>query len=91
MNYKVKRPFGDRVLVKRDTWREQHQVPGSDIVLTLPDTAKDKANTGVIVARGPEVSGMIEVGMHVLFGRYSGTEIDDLVLLREAELHALLE
>lgn len=94
---KIKRPFSDRVLVRRDKDKESRTVisekTGDRIELIIPDTAQGKLNTGIVLALGPAVEekmGLV-VGMHIMFGKYSGTEIDDLVLLRDEEIFAEIE
>jgi len=83
----------DRVLVKR-----VETVTTSPGGIIIPETAQDKTQSGHVVAVG---SGKllpdgqlrplsVKTGSKVLFGKYSGTEInvngEDLVILREDEL-----
>ncbi len=74
------RPLGDRVLVKRLESEEKTQ---SGII--IPDAAKEKAQTGAVVAVGAgrrDSAGKlipmdVKVGDMVYFGKYSGTEAGD--------------
>ncbi len=83
----------DRVLVKR-----VETVTTSPGGIIIPETAQDKTQSGHVVAVGSGkvlADGQIrplsvQPGSKVLFGKYSGTEInvngEDLVILREDEL-----
>jgi chaperonin GroES len=87
------RPLDDRVVVKP---LDAEEVTAGGIV--LPDTAKEKPQTGEIVAVGPgkrlddgERAGLaVKVGDHVIYGKYSGTEIkvegEELKILRESDI-----
>lgn len=81
------RPVNDRVIIKRD---EASEKVGSIVV---PEMAKERPLEGEVVAAGPEAK-MIHAGDHVLFGRYSGTEIKhdgvELVIMREDEVLAVV-
>ena len=69
------KPLGNRILVKQSTMEE---VTKSGIV--LPDTAdKEKKAQGKIVGlgNGPEVAKSgLKVGDVVVFGKYSGDEVE---------------
>ena len=84
------KPLYDRVLIKRIEINDK--TPGGIII---PDAAKDKAQTGQVVAIGagrlsPEgkaIPMQVKVGDVVYFGKYSGTEAgDDYLIIREEEL-----
>ncbi|HEX7376022.1 MAG TPA: co-chaperone GroES [Pirellulales bacterium] len=89
------RPLDDRVVVEP---MEAEQVTAGGIV--LPDTAKEKPQRGTVVATGPgklmdsgERGTMsVKVGDEVIYGKYSGTEIEvngqDVKILREADILA---
>ncbi|MCB9519829.1 MAG: co-chaperone GroES [Myxococcales bacterium] len=90
------KPLNDRVLVKR-TEGEAKSAGG----IIIPDTAKEKPQEGLVVAVGPgkldkgeRIPVQVAVGDKVLFGKYSGTDVqvggDDHVLLREDEIFAIL-
>jgi chaperonin GroES len=92
------RPLGDHVLVKPVT-RESVTKTG----IVLPDTAKEKPQQGLVLAVGPgklldsgkRVALEIKVGDHVLFSKYSGTEIkiedEELLILRESDVMGVVE
>ncbi len=87
------RPLHDRVLVKR-LESETKTVSG----IIIPDTAKEKPAEGQIVAVGSGVRAEngtvipleLKVGDHVLFGKWSGTEIkiegQDYIVMKEADI-----
>ncbi len=64
------RPLGDRVLVKMV---EEQQRTQSGIY--IPDTAKDKPQTGLVVAVGDGEEVKVKEGQRVLFAKFAGTEI----------------
>jgi chaperonin GroES len=90
------RPLGDRVIVEAMT----QETSKSGII--IPDTAKEKPQQGKVVAVGPgrlsengeRLSPEVKSGDVVLFGKYSGTEIevdgDELLILRESDILAVL-
>lgn len=91
------KPLNDRILVQRV---ESEEKSAGGII--IPDTAKEKPQEGVVKAVGPgkldkgeRVPMQVEVGQRVLFGKYSGTDVtvngDELVLLREDEVYAVIE
>jgi len=90
------KPLADRVIVAP---MEQETVKGGIII---PDTAKEKPQQGKVVAVGPgrlsengeRLVPEVKAGDVVLFGKYSGTEIEvdskDLLILRESDILAVL-
>ncbi len=95
---KVKlQPLGDRVVLSRD---EQEQTTAGGIV--LPDAAQDKPargkieaiGTGRVLDDGSRSEFQVQVGDHVLFGKYSGDAItiddEEYLLMREDEILAVL-
>ena len=72
------RPLHDRVLV--ESLDSEEKTPGGIII---PDTAKEKPQEGKVVAVGPgsktedgkSTPMDVKVGDHVLFGKWSGTEV----------------
>ena len=89
-------PLHDRVVVKRI--EEKESIKGGIII---PDSAKEKQQEGEVIAvgggkreKGELVPLDVKVGDRVLFGKYSGTEIniddEDLLILREEEILAKL-
>lgn len=91
------RPLADRVLIKPV---EREEMTKSGIV--LPDTAKEKPQEGEVIAVGKGKSNDegkvfpldVKAGDHVLFGKYSGTEIkidgEDFLIMREEEILGIL-
>ena len=92
------RPLHDNVVVRRIELEEEQQ--GGIII---PDTAKEKPQEGEVLAVGPgklQDDGTrrtlaVAVGNRVLFGKYAGTEVtiegEELLILRESDLHGILE
>ena len=92
------RPLHDRILVKR--LEEKETIKGGIII---PDTAKEKPQEGVVEAvgngkileNGTKLSLEVKEGDHILFGKYSGTEIKidgvEHLILREDEVLGILE
>ena len=88
-------PLYDRVLIKR---REEDEKTAGG--LYIPDAAKDKAQTGEVVAVGAgrvSDSGAIspltvKKGDVVFFGKYSGTDAgDEYVMLREDDILGIVK
>ena len=92
------KPLADRVVVL--PLDEDEQMRGS---LYIPDTAKEKPQSGRIVAVGAAASSPdegvriepdVEVGQTVLYGKYSGTEVtvegEEYLILRESDILAVL-
>jgi len=92
------RPLHDRLLVKRI--EEEKKTKGG---LIIPDTAKEKPMEGKVIAVGEgkvDDDGKlrpldVHKGDRVLFGKYSGTEIqflgDEHLIIREDDVLAVLE
>ena len=90
-------PLADRVVVL--PLEEEEQMRGG---LYIPDTAKEKPQSGKIVAVGPgklseegvRIEPDVKVGQTVLYGKYSGTEVtvegEDYLILRESDILAVL-
>lgn len=89
IEYKIKRPLGDRLVIKRDKDREK-----TESGILIPEQAQDRPHTGFVVSVGPDVK-ELKPKLHVLYGKYSGTELltpeGELLLLREAEVMAILD
>jgi len=62
-------PMGTRVLIQ-----PLEQESKTSTGLYLPETAKEKPQTGVIVAVGDDEDIKLKVNDKVLFAKYSGTE-----------------
>jgi len=94
---KVK-PLHDRILIKRV--EEKETVKGGIII---PDTAKEKPQEGEVIAvgsgkkteEGKVIPLDVKAGDHILFGKYSGTEIkiddQEFLIIREEEVLGILE
>jgi chaperonin GroES len=68
----IVQPLGTRVLVMPDNESESR----TELGLYIPETAKEKPQTGTIVAVGDEEEDIkVEIGQKVLFPKYTGTEI----------------
>jgi chaperonin GroES len=91
------RPLHDRVVVKRI--EAEGKSKGGIII---PDTAKEKPQEGEVVAVGPggrdENGKLIPIelksGDHVLFGKWSGTEVkldgDELLIMKESDIMGVI-
>ena len=92
------RPLHDRVIIKR---LEEERVSAGGIV--IPDSATEKPIRGKVVAVGKgkilengNVRALdIKAGDHILFGKYSGTEVkvdgEELLVMREEDIMAVIE
>ena len=95
---KTLKPISDKVIVQK---LEPEEKTSGGIV--LPDTAKEKPQEGKIIAVGPggyDDKGQrkpIEVkeGDHVLFAKYSGTEVkldgEEYLILSERDILAVIK
>ena len=92
------RPLADRLIVKRVEEQEQRSAGG----IIIPDTAKEKAQEGKVVAVGPgrKEDGKVlpvdvKAGDRVLFGKYAGSEIkidgEEHLILREEDVLGVVE
>ncbi len=91
------KPLSDRVVVRA---HEAEEKTASGII--LPDTAKEKPQIGEIVAvgggktndSGNLVKMSLKKGDTVLYGKYSGTEIniegEELLIMRESDILAII-
>src|SRR5271165_2533470 len=92
------RPLHDRVVVQRID--AESKTTGGIII---PDTAKEKPQTGEITAVGPggrDEAGKLtpidlKVGDKVLFGKWSGTEVKldavEYLIMKESDIMGVLE
>ncbi len=96
MAAKVK-PLHDRIIVKR---LDEEETTAGGII--IPDTAKEKPQEGMVVAvgsgkreDGKVVALDVKEGDKVLFGKYSGTEIqldgDEHLIMREDDILGIIE
>ena len=85
-------PLADRVLILPD---EAEQRTASGII--IPDTAKEKPQRGKVLAIGKGTKDhemTVKVGDNVLYGKYSGTEIDidgtKYMIMKESDIYAII-
>jgi chaperonin GroES len=91
------RPLHDRVVVKRI--EAEDKTAGGIII---PDTAKEKPSQGEVTAvgrGGRDESGKlipidVQIGDHVLFGKWSGAEVtidgQELLIMKESDIMGVL-
>ncbi len=91
------KPLGDRILIKQ--LEAKDQTKGG---IVLPDTAKEKPQEGQIVAVGPGKTSdegkviplSLKVGDKILYGKYSGTEVnidgDEYLIIREEDVLGII-
>jgi len=92
------RPLHDRVVVQR-TESEQKTAGG----IIIPDTAKEKPMEGKVIAAGAgarDETGKIqpldvEAGDLVLFGKWSGTEVEidgqEYLIMKESDIMGVIQ
>lgn len=92
------RPLQDRVIIRRV--EEEEKTKGGIII---PDTAKEKPQEGRVVAVGKGKANEhgkitpldVKVNDRILFGKYSGTEInidgEEHLILREEDILGVIE
>lgn len=85
-------PLADRVLIQP---AEAGQKTASGII--IPDTAKEKPQRGKVIAAGKGTKDhemTVKVGDQVLYGKYSGTEIDvegtKYLIMKESDIFAIV-
>ena len=89
-------PLADRVAIR--PMEETAQMKGG---LYIPDTAKEKPIQGEVIAVGPgraekgdRVPMELKVGDRVVYGKYSGTQVElegeEIILIKEADVIAKL-
>ena len=86
--FKNLKPLGDRVLVERAE-KEEKTAGG----IFIPTDNQEKGQTGTVLNVGPgkDKSPTVKVGDTVYFGKFSGTELDEtLLILREDEIIGIL-
>jgi chaperonin GroES len=84
--------LADRVLIQA---LEEETKTAS--VIYIPDSAKEKPQKGTVIAVGPGTSDnpiTVKVGDQVLYGKYSGTELNhegtDYLMMKESDLMAIV-
>ena len=86
------KPLSDRVLILPNPAEEK--TAGG---LFIPDTAKERPLAGKVVAVGPgtsEVKMEVKVGDEVLYGKYSGQELqiegENYLIMKQADILAII-
>ena len=92
MNKLKIKPLADRVIIEPAAAEEK---TASGII--IPDTAKEKPQKGTVLAAGPgkkEEPMTLIAGDVVLYGKYSGTEINidgtNYLIMRESDVLAII-
>ncbi len=92
LDLKKIKPLADRVLIE-PTEAEAKTSGG----ILIPDSAQEKPQKGKVIAVGPgtkDVEMEVKVGDTVLYGKYSGTEINvdnkDYLIMRQSDIIAIL-
>ncbi len=92
------KPLADRVVIEPAL--AEDKVKGGIII---PDTAKEKPQKGTVVAVGPGkasdsgnvISMTVKKGDSVLYGKYSGSEVNidnkEYLIVREDDILAIIE
>ena len=92
------RPLQDRILVQRV--KEEEKTKGGIII---PDTAKEKPAEGKVIAagngkldeNGKRIALEIKKGDRILFGKYSGSEVnieaEEYLIMREDDVLGVIE
>lgn len=91
------RPLGSRVLIKRIEYQENSE----NSLIIVPDTAKEKAQTGQVISVGAgtlDKSGnlipvQVKAGDIVYVGKYSGTDmgVNDYVIVHADDILGVVE
>ena len=91
------KPLGERVVLKQQEAEEKTQ---SGII--LPDSAKEKPQTAVVIAVGPgiEKNGcktemQVKVGDRVIYSQYAGTNVkledEEYIIVNQSDIIATVE
>jgi len=87
------KPLGDRVIVEPAAAEEK---TASGII--IPDTAKEKPQQGLVVAAGkglPDEPLTVKEGDTVLYGKYSGTEVNindkTYLMMKESDIFGIIQ
>lgn len=92
------KPLANRVIIEVN--KEEEKTVGG---IVLPSSAKEKSQTGVIVAvgeglvtdQGTKIEMTVKVGDQVLFEKYAGTEITydgkDYLVVKESDIVAIVD
>jgi chaperonin GroES len=83
----------ERVLVEVEVSEEQKTAGG----IYIPDTAKEKPQRGKVAAVGTDedLQKVVKVGMKVVFGKYTGDEIEfegkKYLVIQRSDILAIME
>lgn len=92
------RPLGDRIIIELVEVEEK-----TAFGIVLPDSAKEKPQTGKVVAvgtgrvldNGTRVEPDVKVGNEIIFSKFTGTEVKydgvEYLILRESDVLAIVE
>ncbi len=87
------RPIEEHLVVKPENATAEKTVGG----IIIPDTAKEKPQIAEVIAVGTDddLQKIVKVGDKILFGKYSGTEIElegeKLLILSKDDILAIVE
>ena len=87
------RPIEDHIVVKITSQSEEKKIGG----IIIPDTAKEKPQMAKVIAVGTDedLKKAVKVGDNVLYGKYSGTEIEldgeKYLILAKSDILAVVE
>ncbi|HHV36631.1 MAG TPA: co-chaperone GroES [Candidatus Cloacimonetes bacterium] len=87
------RPIEDNVVVKIAAAAEEKTIGG----IIIPDTAKEKPQIAEVIAVGTDedLQAVVKVGDNVLYGKYSGTEVEldgeKYLILSKSDILAIVE
>ena len=86
------KPLANRVLIAPE---EKKKKTAGGII--IPDTAKEKPQKGTVVAVGPgkkDEPMTVKVGDTVIYGKYSGTEMqldgENYLIMKESDIYAII-
>lgn len=81
------RPLFDRLYVER--LETEEKTKGG---LYIPESSKEKGQTGKVLATGTKDDFQIKVGDVVFFGKYAGTDVDEKhIILKEEDVLGIVE
>jgi chaperonin GroES len=92
------KPLGNRVIV--EVAKEEEKSIGG---IVLPSSAKEKSQTGTVIAAGPgrvtdngvTIEMTVKAGDTVLFEKYAGTEVKyggtEYLVIKESDIVAILD
>ncbi len=87
------RPIEEHLVVKPENATAEKTIGG----IIIPDTAKEKPQIAEVIAVGTDedLQKIVKVGDKILFGKYSGTEVEiegeKLLILSKDDILAIVE